>query len=1170
MSKISEYFRDIENKVMAVYSVAEAAREKGLDPKNVVEIPIAKNLAERVTGLLSVKYPQLKNEKLVKRIMDLEKEYGMLDHAVAMKIAEEVAKEKFCKFKSHLEAIDAGIRVGFAYITVGVVSSPLEGFTRFELKKTREGKDYFAAFYSGPIRSAGGTAASFSLLLIDHLREVFGYAKFDVTEQEVKRMATEIHDFHERISNLQYLPSQEEIIEFYKNCPIQIDGDASEDKEVSNYKDLERIDTNFLRNGVALIVAEGITQKAPKILKILNKLREKGFKLSAWDFLEDFVEFQKKLHEEKKETESSATYIQDLVAGRPVLGHPSRSGGFRLRYGRTRFSGLSSMAMSPYTMAVLEDYIAIGTQLRYEGPGKSSAMTPCDSIDGPIVKLKDGSVMKIDSDSKLRKAKEKEIVEILHLGDFLVNYGEYFNRGKKLQKPGYVEEWYAAELAEKLGKEQKEKEIMELAEKLVNDWKTNISFEQAVALSREYGIPFHPKFIYFWSHLNKELFLCLVDWLAHSKVKKGRLLFAYNTTEKERFAKGKRALEILGVEHEVATENVVLSKEDSRALLFNLGIEPNHEGSLDNKINFVIEKINKNEEDVLKIVNGLCRFKIKDKAGSYIGARMGRPEKAKLRKLTGSPHVLFPVGREGGRLRSIQAACEVGSVKAEFPIYYCKNCDRETVYFKCDKCNQETTKMYFCPECKQKFASDLCPEHKIAQPYMTKRLDIKEHFSNVVENLGLLKHEIPALIKGVRGTTSEAHTVEHLAKGFLRALFNLNVNKDGTVRYDVTEQALTHFKPKEIGTSIEKLRELGYKRDIYGKELVNENQLLELMPLDVILPSCQESANEKADEVFVNLANFIDALLVSFYNLKPFYNLKRKEELIGHLIVGLAPHTSVGIIGRIIGFSATQGCIASPLWHAAQRRDCEGDETCVMLLMDAFINFSREYLPSHRGATQDAPLVITVKLNPAEVDDMVFDMDVVWKYPLELYEAAEKEKWPWDIKIEQIDDRLGKENQYRDFGFTHDVENINNAVRYSAYKSIPNMAEKVKGQMKLAEIIRAVDTGDVAKLIIERHFIRDIRGNLRKFSQQQFRCVDCNKKFRRPPLIGKCDECGGKIIFTISEGSIIKYLEPALELGREYDVPEYVRQCLELAKKDIESIFGREDEKQETIEKWFS
>jgi DNA polymerase II large subunit len=131
------------------------------------------------------------------------------------------------------------------------------------------------------------------------------------------------------------------------------------------------------------------------------------------------------------------------------------------------------------------------------------------------------------------------------------------------------------------------------------------------------------------------------------------------------------------------------------------------------------------------------------------------------------------------------------------------------------------------------------------------------------------------------------------------------------------------------------------------------------------------------------------------------------------------------------------------------------------------------------------------------------------------------------------------------------------------------MQEKVEHQMKLVEKIRAADTSDTARLIIARHFIRDMRGNLRKFSMQGFRCVACNEISRRPPLTGVCPACKGKLIFTIHEGGIKKYLEPAINLSTAYNLSPYMKQNLELIKNYIDSIFGRELEKQESIEKWF-
>jgi DNA polymerase II large subunit len=379
---------------------------------------------------------------------------------------------------------------------------------------------------------------------------------------------------------------------------------------------------------------------------------------------------------------------------------------------------------------------------------------------------------------------------------------------------------------------------------------------------------------------------------------------------------------------------------------------------------------------------------------------------------------------------------------------------------------------------------------------------------------------------------------------------------------------ITHFKCNEIGVSVSKLKELGYEKDIKDEDLVDENQMVELKAQDVILPACEECLEEGADKVFFRVSKFIDELLVRLYKEKSFYNLKKKEDLIGHLIISLAPHTSAGVVGRIIGFSKTQGFLAHPLYHAAHRRDCDGDEIGFMLLMDGLLNFSRQYLPDRRGGrSMDAPLVLSSKIIPSEVDDMVHGMDVVWKYPLELYEAAEKFKYPYEVKVKQLKDRLETEKEYSDFGYTHDVDDLNKGLKCSDYKLLPTMEEKVRGQMKIAESIRAVDEMDVAKLVIEKHFIRDIRGNLRKFSMQQFRCVKCNEKFRRPPLDGNC-RCGGRIIFTISHGGIVKYLEPAIGLAEKYALPPYLKQNLELVKMRVESIFGKDPEKQEGLGKW--
>ena len=219
--------------------------------------------------------------------------------------------------------------------------------------------------------------------------------------------------------------------------------------------------------------------------------------------------------------------------------------------------------------------------------------------------------------------------------------------------------------------------------------------------------------------------------------------------------------------------------------------------------------------------------------GHFIGARMGRPEKAKIRKLTGSPQVLFPVGEEGGRLRCFQSALEVDKITADFPSYYCEHCKRKTIFSVCETCEKETKKLYLCKACGD-IGSPICQRHGPAKSYANKTISISHYFNSALKKLKTKTY--PDLIKGVKGTANKDHIPEHLVKGILRAKHDIYVNKDGTTRYDMSEEPITAFKPKEIGVSIEKLKSLGYEFDIYGDKIEDESQIVEIFPQDMILP----------------------------------------------------------------------------------------------------------------------------------------------------------------------------------------------------------------------------------------------------------------------------------------------------------------------------------------------
>ena len=304
MSRIKKYRDDITFYVNNAYELAKNVKAKNLDPKSEVEIPLAREISQRVEGLVSIMAPQILNSGISKRILELEKEFGKLDWRVCLTIAKEIAKQKFCKFDNEKFAMETGIRVGLAYATLGVVSAPLEGFIGITIKKRIDGKKYISCNFAGPIRAAGGTAGAVCVLLTDYVRKEMGYKKYDPTSIEIKRTYVELMDYNDRCVRLQYFPSEKEVEFLINNLGVEISGDPSEKLEVSNYKDLQRIETNRIRGGMCLIVGECLTQKAKKIVKNLKKWGEE-FGLSGWNFMEKFLDVQKKAQAHEKEEEKN-------------------------------------------------------------------------------------------------------------------------------------------------------------------------------------------------------------------------------------------------------------------------------------------------------------------------------------------------------------------------------------------------------------------------------------------------------------------------------------------------------------------------------------------------------------------------------------------------------------------------------------------------------------------------------------------------------------------------------------------------------------------------------------------------------------------------------------------------------------------------------------------------
>ena len=1076
--------------------------------------------------------------RLAERIRELTE--GMSRENAAFKIAEEIVYGKFGRL-SEEEAASQAIRTALAILTEGVTAAVYsEGIAKVIAKSNLDGSRYLAVYFAGPIRSAGGTETALTPVIADFVRRLLGMDRYKPTEEEIGRFIEELRLYEREVSRFQYHVSDEELRRALQYLPVEITGTPSDRIEVSSFRNLPRVETNCLRGGALRVLNDGIIGRAAKVLAVVEDLGIQG-----WEWLREIREI---------EMGKTAGFMENVPVGRPILGFPSARGGFRLRYGRARNTGISGVGVHPLTMTTLQDFLVGGVQLKFETPSKSGVVVPVDSIETPVVRLEDGSVVRV-SDENLAQIKDK-IDRILFLGDLLVSFGDFLYNNKNLLQSGYTEEWWSEEIrltvAQRFGgdvgqsAEELGAPIDSLEDYLRDPLRNKPDIEEAIRLSEALGVPLHPAWTFFWSNISSRSLGELRSWLLLSKVE----------VEGERITEVrgpidkavKCLLEEICVPHRVFGSEILLEGAEAYAFAFTLGFRNPKRRILDAK-------------STLENLSRLCGVTIRDKAPVFIGARVGRPEKAKRREMSPVVQVLFPVGLAGGSQRNLMKACEKGVIQVEIVKRLCSECHTTTFAAFCPNCGSETVLEFICPRCGKNLEKDTCPVCRAkAVNFESQSIPLRR----MVDKACSETRYTPKRIKGVKGLISRTKTPETLKKGILRAKHNLSVYKDGTVRFDATNAPLTHFKPSETGISVRRLRELGYHSDYTGKPLVNREQICELRIQDIIIPW-------RSVEYLIRASKFVDELLEKVYRLPAFYNINRPEDLVGHLVIGLAPHTCAGILGRIIGFTRLRVCMAHPFWHSAKRRDCDGDEDSIMLALDAFLNFSKEYLPDQIGGIMDSPLFIVHAINPKEVQRQAHELDVACRYPLAFYEDTLKRARSRDVidLVDTVKHRLDSEARLQGFGFTVPTSNVNAGGSESIYKTLTRMTDKLRAQLRLAEQIEAVDARQVAEIVLTTHFLRDISGNLRAFATQSFRCKGCNKRFRRIPLKGECTECGGELTLTVYRGGIEKYLEDARRLVERYGISEYYGQRLSLIEKEIASLFeSGQDTRQTSLSKF--
>jgi len=293
------------------------------------------------------------------------------------------------------------------------------------------------------------------------------------------------------------------------------------------------------------------------------------------------------------------------------------------------------------------------------------------------------------------------------------------------------------------------------------------------------------------------------------------------------------------------------------------------------------------------------------------------------------------------------------------------------------------------------------------------------------------------------------------------------------------------------------------------------------------------------------------------YNESPYYSLeKEKESIIGIHLIGINKNYSIGVYGRIIGFTLIPVCYASPIWHLSKGSYCDGEMTDSFVLdLDCLLNLDLSQIMSKVGMFRGIPIFTQIEpdlaISSSLINNVITENAYLVQNSLISYDS--------DIKNSEISkilvNRYLTNNSFNKFSPLIPVSDLNLINNENGLTDITDSLQLIETIFSNYSLLGTINPNELFNYSINFYLNTTLLPEVKNFYKRIFTCMNCKSKVTIL-LDEECPNCGSAIeplIFLKTLQLRRKELDDLLQRFKDYKLNEFTKNAISFIDVQLQS-----------------